>query len=74
LATYWKLIHKNLAIWKKNILGKLENLGHFFSMKYPLPRAKSFFSGLNLAKFPPNKKILRHCQVNKPLRGLGFRV
>ncbi len=36
--------HKNLAIWKKKILQNLVNL--VFSMKNPLCKLKSYFSGL----------------------------
>jgi len=50
LPTY----HKNLAIRKK-YGSKSGKFGSFFSMKYPLHRSKSYFSGQILTNFSINK-------------------
>jgi hypothetical protein len=55
LATYWNLSKENLVIWKF-FFSKYGEFGPFFSMKTPLHRSDSLFSGRNLAKNLPKKK------------------
>jgi len=69
LATYWNLSKENPVIWIL-FFSKCGEFGpFFFSMKTPLHRSESFFSGRNWAKNLPTTK--KHGDIY-PMLGPSF--